>query len=225
MLKLTLLKLSMSLAGTYLSLVAPDPYANACAQVETNPRAYLFARYLKTDKEDDTGDFVWKDPQAAAHAGMQLRHYLFAGLEEGFEVRAYWLARTLAYFDYRVGITSAFRDDYRQGLIRHGIKAAVGKSFHGGSRRGGFGNGRAIDLVSLGGSRKEVLKKSATLWAAIDRLGPRFGLGRPYGDRDPPHVAPLSSPEFAVAGHYRRHTLSARRHHHYKHRRVHIARR
>ena len=38
------------------------------------------------------------------------------------------------------GITSAFRDDYRQ-AIAVGKKAASDSSFHGGSRRGGYGHG------------------------------------------------------------------------------------
>src|SRR6478735_8456661 len=38
------------------------------------------------------------------------------------------------------GITSGFRDDYRQS-IASGQKAASDRSFHGGSRRGGYGYG------------------------------------------------------------------------------------
>ena len=38
------------------------------------------------------------------------------------------------------GITSAFRDDYRQ-AIASGKKAASDSSYHGGSRRGGSGTG------------------------------------------------------------------------------------
>ena len=51
------------------------------------------------------------------------------------------------------GITSAFRDDYRQELAS-GDKAASDSSYHGGSRRGGYGHGLAADLVSVKGETR-----------------------------------------------------------------------
>ena len=51
------------------------------------------------------------------------------------------------------GITSAFRDDYRQS-IASGNKAASDRSYHGGSRRGGYGHGLAADLVSVKGETR-----------------------------------------------------------------------
>jgi hypothetical protein len=35
------------------------------------------------------------------------------------------------------------------------------------------------------------------LWKWIDARGKDFGIGRPYLDRDPPHVAPIDGEEYA----------------------------
>jgi hypothetical protein len=35
------------------------------------------------------------------------------------------------------------------------------------------------------------------LWKWIDTRGKKFGVGRPYLDRDPPHVAPIDGKEYA----------------------------
>jgi len=95
------------------------------------------------------------------------------------------------------GITSAFRDDYRQS-IASGNKAASDSSYHGGSRRGGYGRGLAADLVSLkGANRMERFASSELLWRWIDANEKELGIGRPYRDRDPPHVAPLDGKEYA----------------------------
>ena len=82
-----------------------------------------------------------------------------------------------------------FRDDYRQSLAS-GLKAASDRSYHGGSLRGGFGHGLAVDLVSVKGD-------SESLWRWIDDHGKEFGIGRPYLDKDPPHVAPIDGKEYA----------------------------
>ena len=95
------------------------------------------------------------------------------------------------------GITSAFRDDYRQSLAS-GLKAATDRSYHGGSFRGGYGHGLAVDLVSLRGeNRAERLISSENLWKWIDAHGKELGIGRPYLDKDPPHVAPIDGKEYA----------------------------
>jgi hypothetical protein len=56
--------------------------------------------------------------------------------------------------------------------------------------RGGFGHGLAVDLVSVNG-------ESESLWRWIDDHGKKFGIGRPYLDKDPPHVAPIDGKEYA----------------------------
>ena len=96
------------------------------------------------------------------------------------------------------GITSAFRDDYRQ-AIASGNKAASDSSYHGGSRRGGYGHGLAVDLVSVeGNTRLERYAASDELWKWIDANENKLGVGRPYRDRDPPHVGPIDGREFSV---------------------------
>jgi hypothetical protein len=96
------------------------------------------------------------------------------------------------------GITSAFRDDYRQ-AIASGNKAASDSSYHGGSRRGGYGHGLAVDLVSLkGDTRLERYAASDELWKWIDAHEKELGIGRPYRDRDPPHIAPIDGKEYIV---------------------------
>jgi hypothetical protein len=96
------------------------------------------------------------------------------------------------------GITSAFRDDYRQS-IASGLKAANDRSYHGGSSRGGYGHGLAADIVSVNGAtRAQRLISSETLWKWVDAHGKEFGIGRPYLDRDPPHVAPIDGKEYAT---------------------------
>jgi len=96
------------------------------------------------------------------------------------------------------GITSAFRDDYRQS-ITSGNKAASDSSYHGGSRRGGYGHGLAADLVSIKGeTRMQRYASSEELWKWIDAYEKELGIGRPYLDRDPPHVGPIDGKEYAA---------------------------
>jgi hypothetical protein len=96
------------------------------------------------------------------------------------------------------GITSAFRDDYRQS-IASGLKAASNRSYHGGSSRGGYGHGLAADIVSVqGGTRDQRWASSEKLWKWVDAHGKEFGIGRPYLGRDPPHVAPVDGQEYAA---------------------------
>jgi hypothetical protein len=94
------------------------------------------------------------------------------------------------------GITSAFRDDYRQS-IASGLKAASNRSYHGGSLRGGYGRGLAADIVSINGAnRAQRWTSTEALWKWVDANGKQFGIGRPYLGRDPPHVGPIDGPEY-----------------------------
>jgi hypothetical protein len=149
-----------------------------------------------TKIEDE--DFTWKDPQAAQRAGMSLVDYVIGGMDRDFKVRLYHLCRALDQAGLAPGMTSGFRDNYRQS-IASGNKAATDSSYHGGSRRGGYGHGLAVDLVSVKGeTRSERWSSSESLWKWIDAHGGEFGIGRPYLDRDPPHVAPINGKEYAA---------------------------
>jgi hypothetical protein len=195
--------------------------------------SYEYARYVETPKRDSSCDFSGKDSQAAKRLGMNERQYAIEGMEWPLRLRLYNLIR---YFDQRgvvVGITTGYRDDYRQAIACGRNKNKPGNSFHGGSLVGGWGKGQAVDLVAIAPTREEQLRKSVELWAAIDKVGKSFGLGRPFGSHDAPHVAPLESREFAVASarlkaRWQRHLAKLRKakakrlvHHHIK--KLHVA--
>jgi hypothetical protein len=142
-------------------------------------------------------DFTWKDPAAAEKAGMQQMDYVIGGMDRSFKLRLYRALQAMDDAGLGPGITSAFRDDYRQSLAS-GLKAATNRSYHGGSLRGGYGHGLAADLVSVNGETPaERWNSNEKLWKWIDGPGKEFGIGRPYLDKDPAHVAPIDGKEYA----------------------------
>jgi hypothetical protein len=144
-----------------------------------------------------TEDFGWKDPKAAQKAGMSLKDYVIGGMDRDFRRTLYRALRAMDDAGLSPGITSGFRDDYRQELA-NGNKAAPDSSYHGGSHRGGYGHGLAADLVSVNGeTRAERCTWSEILWKWIDAHEKELGIGRPYLDKDPPHVAPIDGKEYA----------------------------
>jgi hypothetical protein len=150
-------------------------------------------RFTKLTDED----FGWKDPKAAEHFGMPLDNYVVGGMDRDFKLKLVQMLRAADAAGLSPGITSAFRDDYRQSIAT-GLKAADNRSYHGGSLRGGYGHGLAADIVSVNGAtRAERLNASETLWKWVDAHGMEFGIGRPYLGRDPPHVAPIDGKEYA----------------------------
>jgi len=152
---------------------------------------------VKTLTKYITEDFGWKDPKAAQKAGMSLKDYVIGGMDRDFRRKLYNALRAMDDAGLSPGITSGFRDDYRQELAS-GDKAAPDSSYHGGSRRGGYGHGLAADLVSVkGGTRAERCTWSGILWKWIDEHEKELGIGRPYLDKDPPHVAPIDGKEYA----------------------------
>ena len=187
---------------------------------------YLWALYQRTPKEDSIKvderrkvtvkrrgktvtvtksftklvdeDFTWKDPKAAEKAGMPMMDYVIGGMDRSFKVKLYHALRAADEAGLSPGITSAYRDDYRQS-IASGLKAASNRSYHGGSLRGGYGHGLAADVVSTkGGTRDERWISSDKLWKWIDAHGGEFRIGRPYRDKDPAHVAPIDGKEYAA---------------------------
>ncbi|MBO0754959.1 MAG: hypothetical protein J2P54_03805 [Bradyrhizobiaceae bacterium] len=151
----------------------------------------------KTVTKFVTEDYTWKDLAAARRVGMSLKEYVIGGMERSFKLTVYRTLRALDDAGLMPGITSGFRDDYRQALAT-GYKAHDDCSYHGGSRHGGYGHGLAVDVVSVRGTtRSERWASSQELWKWIDTHEKQFGLGRPYLDKDPPHVAPTDGKEFA----------------------------
>jgi hypothetical protein len=196
-----------------------------CVVVDICIDRYLWALYQRTPKEDaiktlewrDVAvkrkgkmvtvsnaftklvpeDFGWKDPKAAERAGMPLMDYVIGGMDRSFKLKLFHMLHAAEAAGLSPGITSGFRDDYRQS-IASGLTAASNRSYHGGSLRGGYGHGLAADVVSVeGGTRDQRFASSVRLWKWIDTHGKEFGIGRPYLDRDPPHVGPVDGQEYA----------------------------
>jgi hypothetical protein len=205
--------------------VRPVETPNECLVAEICIDEYLWSFYERTPKVDTNkvtarikttvkrkgktrtviksftkyvaADFTWKDPIAAQRAGMSIKDYVIGGMDRGFKLKLYRALRAMDDAGLMPGITSAFRDDYRQS-IASGNKAASDSSYHGGSRRGGYGHGLAADLVSVkGATRLERFASTVELWKWIDAREQELGIGRPYLNRDPPHVGPINGKEFA----------------------------
>jgi hypothetical protein len=143
-------------------------------------------------------DFTWKDPHAAERVGKPMMDYVIGGMDRSFKTKLFHTLYAAEQAGLSPGITSAFRDDYRQS-IASGMKAAANRSFHGGSLRGGYGHGLAADVVSVdGATRNQRWVSTEKFWKWIDAHGKEFGIGRPYLGRDPPHVAPIAGKEYAA---------------------------
>lgn len=141
-------------------------------------------------------DFGWKDPKAAEHAGMSMMDYVIGGMDKSFKRKLFRTLLAAEAAGLSPGITSAFRDDYRQS-IASGLKAASDRSYHGGSMRGGYGHGMAADIVSTAGNnRAQRWVSTEILWKWVDANGKALGIGRPYLGRDPPHVGPIDGAEY-----------------------------
>ena len=204
----------------------PVAVADDCLATDACVDGYLWALYQRTPKEDTIKvqerrkvtvkrkgkrvtvtrsftklvdeDFAWKDPKAAGKAGMAMMDYVIGGMDWNFKRKLFQALRAAEEAGLSPGITSAFRDDYRQS-IASGLKAATERSWHGGSFRGGYGNGLAADIVSVkGGTRAQRWVSTEVLWKWIDSHEKEFGIGRPYLDRDPPHVAPVDGKEYVA---------------------------
>ena len=196
-----------------------------CLVVDICIDRYLWALYQRTPKEDaiktlewrDVAvkrkgkmvtvsraftklvdqDFGWKDPKAAERAGMPMMDYVIGGMDRNFKLKLFHMLHAAEAAGLSPGITSGFRDDYRQS-IASGLKAASNRSYHGGSLRGGYRHGLAADVVSVdGGTRDQRFASSVKLWKWVDSHGKEFGIGRPYLGKDPPHVAPVDGQEYA----------------------------
>jgi hypothetical protein len=197
-----------------------------CLDVDACIDRYLWALYQRTPKEDTLAvherrkvsikrkkkrvivtrtftkrvnqDFAWKDPVAAEKADMPMMDYVIGGMDRSFKTKLFHALYAAEQAGLSPGITSAFRDDYRQS-IASGMKAATGRSFHGGSMRGGYGHGLAADIVSVNGAtRAQRWASTEVFWKWIDAHGNEFGIGRPYLGRDPPHVGPIDGSEYTA---------------------------
>ena len=174
-----------------------DTISNETTQQVTIKRKGKLVTRTKTITTRVDEDFAWKDAKAADKAGMTTETYVIGGMDTDFKLRLFYMLHAAEKAGLSPGITSGFRDDYRQS-IASGLKAADNRSYHGGSLRGGYGHGLAADIVSIeGATRAERLASTHILWKWLDAHGSEFGIGRPYLDRDPPHVGPIDGEEYA----------------------------
>jgi hypothetical protein len=212
-------------AGSAKPVVGSVEVLDECFSMDVCIDRYLWALYQRTLKEDTikvedrkkvtvkrkgktitvtktfttvvNEDFAWKDPKAADKANMSMMDYVIGGMDPTFKLKLFHALLAAEQAGLSPGITSAFRDDYRQS-IASGLKAATDRSYHGGSFRGGYGHGLAADVVSTAGAtRAQRWVSNEIFWKWIDAHGKEFGIGRPYLDRDPPHVAPVDGKEYA----------------------------
>lgn len=210
---------------TVPSQVGSVEVLDECFVMEACVDRYLFALYQRAPKEDTVSvedtrqvtikrkgktvtvtrtvtrradqDFAWKDPKAAEKAGMSMPQYVIGGMDRDFKMKLFRMLLAAEQAGQYPGITSAFRDDYRQS-IASGLKAASDRSYHGGSFRGGYGHGLAADIVSINGAtRAQRLASTQAFWKWVDTHGKDYGVGRPYLDHDPPHVGPIDGKEYA----------------------------
>jgi len=230
-------------ADTARQIVGTAEVLDECYVIDACADRYLWALYQRTRKEDTVKeqtrrevtvkrkgkmvtvtrtvtrvvdeDFGWKDPKAADHANMSITDYVIGGMDREFKLRLFRLLLAAEQAGLSPGITSAFRDNYRQS-IASGLKAADDRSFHGGSLRGGYGHGLAADIVSVSGATRALRQSSSeTLWNWVDKHGKDYGVGRPYHDRDPPHVGPIDGSEYVSrhSGGRSRHAAASRARH------------
>lgn len=212
-----------------LAAVDPLEAVDECVVVDICVDRYLWALYQRAPKQDKMKvderrsvtikrkgkmvtvmrtftklvdeDFAWKDPKAADKVGLPVADYVIGGMDRGFKLKLFHILHAAEGAGLSPGITSAFRDDYRQS-IASGLKAANDRSYHGGSSRGGYGHGLAADIVSVkGATRMERWAATETLWKWVDEHGKDFGIARPYLSYDPPHVAPTDGQEYASHHH------------------------
>jgi hypothetical protein len=209
--------------------VRPIEILDECLVVDICIDRFLWALYQRTLKEDTNKvqerrkvtvkrkgkmvtvtrsftrlvnqDFTWKDPNAAERVGMPMMDYVIGGMDRSFKTKLFHVLHAAEQAGLSPGITSAFRDNYRQSIAT-GMKAAADRSYHGGSLRGGYGHGLAADVVSVdGATRAQRWVSTEKFWKWIDAHGKEFGIGRPYLGRDPPHVAPIDGKEYAAHNH------------------------
>ena len=122
-----------------------------CIVVEPCIDQFLFALYERTPKEDTIketqrrqvtikrkgklvtvtrsvtrrveNDFTWKDPKAAERMNMSMMDYVIGGMDKSFKFKLFYMLQAAENAGLQPGITSAFRDNYRQSIAA-GLKAA-----------------------------------------------------------------------------------------------------
>jgi hypothetical protein len=181
--------LATPVAAQDASSSVPAVAAPAAASRPDPVKDYLWEVYQRsTVKKDGSGEFTWKDIDAAKHAGLSMQDYTIGGIDPDFRELIYAIGRAMDAAGIEWSILSGYRDDYRQNLAS-GFKSHGGYSFHGGSTAtGGYGHGCALDLSSPDRLSDD------TVWAWFDQHSRDYGLRRPLPATDPVHIQPLLGP-------------------------------
>lgn len=164
--------------------------AHAAAPGRPDPvKDYLWEVYQRsTVKKDGSGDFTWKDIDAAKHAGLSMEDYTIGGIDPDYRELVYAIGKAMDAAGVEWSILSGYRDDYRQNLAS-GFKSHGGYSFHGGSTAtGGYGHGCAMDISSPDRMSDD------SVWGWFDTHSKDYGLRRPLPATDPVHIQPLLGP-------------------------------
>jgi hypothetical protein len=179
------------------TLAGSDALSQSFAQAPsraTNSRPdpvkdYLWEVYQRsTVKKDGSGEFTWKDIDAAKHAGLSMEDYTIGGIDPDYRELVYAIGKAMDAAGVEWSILSGYRDDYRQNLAS-GFKSHGGYSFHGGSTAtGGYGHGCAMDISSPDRMSDD------SVWAWFDQHSKDYGLRRPLPATDPVHIQPLLGP-------------------------------
>jgi hypothetical protein len=162
----------------------------AAASMRPDPvKDYLWEVYQRsTVKKDGSGDFTWKDIEAAKHAGLSMEDYTIGGIDPDYRELVYAIGKAMDAAGVEWSILAGYRDDYRQNLAS-GYKSHGGFSFHGGSTAtGGYGHGCAMDISSPDRTSDDVA------WGWFDAHSKDYGLRRPLPATDPVHIQPLLGP-------------------------------
>jgi hypothetical protein len=162
----------------------------AAASTRPDPvKDYLWEVYQRsTVKKDGSGDFTWKDIEAAKHAGLSMEDYTIGGIDPDYRELVYAIGKAMDAAGVEWSILAGYRDDYRQNLAS-GYKSHGGFSFHGGSTAtGGYGHGCAMDISSPDRTSDD------SVWGWFDQHSKDYGLRRPLPATDPVHIQPLLGP-------------------------------
>lgn len=169
------------------TLFAPVAQADEPTMEEVD--AYLFERYEWSVKWDRR-DYTFKDPFIAVKMGRTLQGYVIGQMKSWFKVLLYKAGRAMDEVGIPMCLTAGHRGPERERLIDKDDKGhGVLHSYH--------GLGLAADVVACPEEGKDRYENNRLVWRWIDEHGRKYGLGRPYGNWDRPHVGPIAGREYA----------------------------
>ena len=221
-------------------IVGTAEVLDECYVIDACADRYLWALYQRTRKEDTVKektpkevtvkrkgkmvtvtrtvtqvvdeDFGWKDPKAADHAGMTMTDYVIGGMDRDFKLQA---------------VPSDARRRTGRPVTRHHQRiprqlSPVDRKRAEGRRRPLLPWRQLARRLRSRACRRYRQRQwrdaraapgvERNLWNWVDKHGKDYGIGRPYHDRDPPHVGPIDGSEYVSrhAGGRSRHAAASR---------------